>query len=501
MHPYLISFGMKRYVHQYISLIVFLHQILIKKSPFYLLHHQEPDYKLLKSFGCACYPCLHSYTISKLDTRSERCIFLGYSAFHHGYRCLSLTSGRIYISRDVIFQEHVYPVKEQPVIINQEINHSPSLLGSMPTGQSSHPSTNSSLVVSTSSEQPEDDQSSPIDSGIHNSSPVESEVPNSPPDPSSNDNLSEFSNTGHIPSADPLSPSNLDNNNSNPNIKTHRLSEIFKTIDSVNPSHTSKFPLPKCLHVSSSILSKPVNVAFAIKQPEWLEAMKEEFAALTHNNTWTLVPRPHNRPVIGCKWIYKNKPSSDGTTHKYKAHLVAKGFLQEGGIDYHETFSPVIKTTIVRLLLALAISQGWHIRQLDISNAFLHGDLQEIIYKDQPPGFHNTQFPHHVCQLRKSLYGLKQAPREWFHKLTGQLLKLGFQDSKTDTSLYYTLNGPIYLLIYVDDILLHGPSLQKIQSLITSLSTSFKLKNLGSASRFLGIEFQAVQNGFLLTQT
>ena len=258
---------------------------LDKKSPFYLVHHQEPDYKLLKSFGCACYPCLHSYTISKLDTRSERCIFLGYSAFHHGYRCLSLTSGRIYISRDVIFQEHVYPVKEQPVIINQEINHSPSLLGSMPTGQSSHPSTNSSLVVSTSSEQPEDDQSSPIDSGIHNSSPVESEVPNSPPDPSSNDNLSEFSNTGHIPSADPLSPSNLDNNNSNPNIKTHRLSEIFKTIDSVNRSHTSKFPLPKCLHVSSSILSKPVNVAFAIKQPEWLEAMKEEFAALTHNNT------------------------------------------------------------------------------------------------------------------------------------------------------------------------------------------------------------------------
>ena len=120
---------------------------------------------------------------------------------------------------------------------------------------------------------------------------------------------------------------------------------------------------------------------------------------------------------------------------------------------------------------------------------------------DQPPGFHNTQFLHHVCQLRKSLYGLKEAPREWFHKLTGQLLKLGFQDSKTDTSLYYTLNGPIYLLIYVDDILLLGPSLPKIQSLITSLSTSFKLKNLGPASRFLGIEFQAVQNGFLLTQT
>ena len=132
---------------------------LDNKSPFYLVHHQEPDYNLLKSFGCACYPCLRSYTTSKFDSRSERCIFLGYSTFHHGYRCLSLTSGKIYISRDVIFQEHIYPFKEQPVIINREINHSPSLLGSSPiltrsisTAQSPHQSTNSPFVASTSSE-------------------------------------------------------------------------------------------------------------------------------------------------------------------------------------------------------------------------------------------------------------------------------------------------------------------------------------------------------------
>ena len=91
---------------------------LDNKSPFYLVHHQELDYNLLKSFGCAHYPCLRSYTTSKFDSRSERCIFLGYSAFHNGYRCLSLASGKLYISCDVIFQEHIYPFKEQPVIIN-----------------------------------------------------------------------------------------------------------------------------------------------------------------------------------------------------------------------------------------------------------------------------------------------------------------------------------------------------------------------------------------------
>ena len=228
--------------------------------------------------------------------------------------------------------------------------------------------------------------------------------------------------------------------------------------------------------------------------------MKNEFQALIENKTWNLVPRPLNRLVIGCKWIYKVKPSAD-KTHKYKAQLVAKGFLQEGGIDYHEMFSPVIKVTTIRILLALAVSQSWHIQQLDISNAFLHGDLQEIIYMDQPPGFEDTQYPHHVCKLRKSLYGLKQAPREWFQKLTSQLHQLGFQGSKTDTSLYFSHTGPVYILIYVDDILIMGPSLSQICHLISSLSTHFKLKDLGPASRFLGIEFQSHQDGYLLTQT
>ena len=283
-------------------------------------------------------------------------------------------------------------------------------------------------------------------------------------------------------------------------IKTGRLSDIFKTLDSINPTHRSKFPLPNFLHVSSLIPSEPTHFSSAIKQSKWVEAMENEFKALIENKTWNLVPRPLNRPVIGCKWIYKVKPSVD-KTHKYKARLVAKGFLQEGGIDYHETFSPIIKVTTIRILLALAVSQSWHIQQLDISNVFLQGDIQEIIYMDQPPGFQDAQYPHHVCKLRKSLYGLKQAPREWFQKLTSRLLQLGFQGSKTDTSLYFTHKGPIYLLIYVDDILILGPSLPQIRHLITSLSTHFKLKDLGPATRFLGIEFQSHQNGYLLTQT
>ena len=139
---------------------------------------------------------------------------------------------------------------------------------------------------------------------------------------------------------------------------------------------------------------------------------------------------------------------------RFKARLVAKGYHQEGGIDYHETFNPAIRVMTIRLLLSLAISKNWQICQLDISNAFLHGDLTELIYMEQPQGIKDTTFPNHVCRLQKSMYGFKQAPREWYHKLFGQLLRLGFTGSKTDTSLFFLNSGPIYVLTYVDDILI-----------------------------------------------
>ena len=120
---------------------------------------------------------------------------------------------------------------------------------------------------------------------------------------------------------------------------------------------------------------------------------------------------------------------------------------------------------------------------------------------DQPPRLQDAQYPHHVCKLRKSLYGLKQAPREWFQKLPNQLLEIGFQGSKTNILLYFTHTRPIFLLIYVDDILILGSSLPQIRHLISSLPTHFKLKDLGPASRFLGIKFQSHQDGYLLTQT
>jgi histone deacetylase 1/2 len=140
--------------------------------------------------------------------------------------------------------------------------------------------------------------------------------------------------------------------------------------------------------------------------------MDEEYDALIKNHTWHLVPSTRGHHVIDCKWMYKVKRKADGTVDRYKARLVAKGFKQQYGIVYEETFSPIVKASTIHIVLALAVSHGWNIRQLDVTNAFLHGVLEEEVYMCQPPGY-ETHFGH-VCILDKALYGLKQAPRAWY---------------------------------------------------------------------------------------
>ncbi|RVW49883.1 Retrovirus-related Pol polyprotein from transposon RE1 [Vitis vinifera] len=184
----------------------------------------------------------------------------------------------------------------------------------------------------------------------------------------------------------------------------------------------SKFDIPTCY-------------SHAAKHDCWRQAMQEEIAALEANHTWDIEPCPPTIVPLGCKWVYSVKVRSDGSLDRYKARLVALGNNQEYGVNYEETFAPVAKMTTVRTILALAASSDWPLHQMDVKNAFLHGDLKECIYMKPPPGLFPSPTSH-VCKLRRSLYGLKQAPRAWFDKFRTTLLQFSFRQSKYDTSLF-----------------------------------------------------------------
>ncbi|KAH9668130.1 retrovirus-related pol polyprotein from transposon RE1 [Citrus sinensis] len=197
----------------------------------------------------------------------------------------------------------------------------------------------------------------------------------------------------------------------------------------------------------------------------------------------------------------KTKYNTNGSVSKYKAQFVAKGFHQTAGVYYSETYSPVVKSSTVRVILSLAVMQGWNIRQIDINNAFLNGDLIEDVYMQQPEDF--VLEGGYICKLNKALYGLKQAPRAWYDKLKGCLTDWNFTNSKADTSLFirHDIKGIILVLIYVDDVLVTGPDSVLLEAFITNLSKVFALKDLGLVSYFLGIEVSYTDHGMHLSQT
>ncbi|CAM8997450.1 unnamed protein product [Rhodiola kirilowii] len=231
--------------------------------------------------------------------------------------------------------------------------------------------------------------------------------------------------------------------------------------------------------------------------------MEAELQALQTNNSWTLTTLPQGHNAVGSKWIFRIKRQSDGTIERYKARLVARGFTQEEGLDYNETFAPVVKMTTVRTVLALAASKDWPLFQLDVDNAFLHGDLVEDVYMTLPPGYFKLEKQQGmVCKLTKSLYGLKQAPRQWYSKFATALLSYGFNQSSHNHSLFtYDHDGAfLILLVYVDDVVITGTSIPLINSVKAFINSTFHIKYLGQLRYFLGLEVARSSSGIFLNQ-
>ncbi|GAU39942.1 hypothetical protein TSUD_149520 [Trifolium subterraneum] len=255
----------------------------------------------------------------------------------------------------------------------------------------------------------------------------------------------------------------------------------YHSLAHLSKSH-SAFTMSVTLH------TEPKTYIEACKSEHWIQAMNSELEALARTGTWKIVDLPPNFKPIGSKWVYKIKHKSDGTVERYKARLVAKGYNQVEGLNFFDTFSPVAKLTSVRMLLAIASIKGWYLHQLDVNNAFLHGDLQEDVYMSIPDGVSCSK-PH-------------QASRKWYEKLTSLLVREGNNQSSSDYSLFTLSHQGNFtiLLIYVDDIILSGTSLDEIDRIKAILDTNFKIKYLGVVKYFLGLEVAHSKEGISISQ-
>ncbi|RVW74496.1 Retrovirus-related Pol polyprotein from transposon RE1 [Vitis vinifera] len=245
-----------------------------------------------------------------------------------------------------------------------------------------------------------------------------------------------------------------------PNIEDRRLKYPIA-------NYVSTKTLPGPLKTFADALSScqvPTSFEEAMKDPRWVQAMKEEMEALLKNKTWILVNLPKGQKTVGCKWVFS--------------------------IKYKETFSPVAKLNTVRVLLSLAANLDWPLHQFDVKNAFLHGDLEEDIYMDIPSGYVANTEGNIVCKLQRTLYRLKQSPRAWFGRFSTAMKKYGFQQSNSDHTLFlkHRQGKLTALIVYVDDMIITGDDSEEITRLQEQLASEFEMKNLGGLKYFLGIE-------------
>jgi hypothetical protein len=218
--------------------------------------------------------------------------------------------------------------------------------------------------------------------------------------------------------------------------------------------------------------------------------MEEEMELMKTNQVWDLVDLPLGQRFIGNKLILKIKHKVDGSIERYKARLVAKSYTQEEGIDYEDTFSPLVRITSVRLILAIVAHMDFELYQMDVRTAFLNEELNEKIYMDQPLGFETKRQERKVCKHKRSIYGLKQDSRQWNVKFHQTILKDDFTMMEEDHYMYLKCsnNSFIILPLYVDDILIDRNNKEMIDTTKKWLSSNFEIKNMGEANYILGVK-------------
>ncbi|KAM2871516.1 hypothetical protein FF1_019150 [Malus domestica] len=387
----------------------------VSQTPYEIWHGKSTNLNHIKIWGCPAY--VKRLEADKLEARSIKCYFVGYSKQTLGYEFYNPDDKKVFVARTAMFLEDEFVLNgssEKTIELKEinEINDEPQ----------------------TSTQQDDNPVPEPL-------APRRSERVNKPP-------------------------------------KRYGLDNDFDELYLLGDNETKEDPRDYTEAMSD------------IDSKRWQEAMKSEMDSMYQNQVWTLVDPPEGIVPVGNKWVFKRKIGVDGNVETYKARLVAKGYRQREGIDYEETFSPVAMIKSIRILLAIAAYHDYEIWQMDVKTAFLNGYLEEELYMTQPEGFVSKSEKPKVCKLQRSIYGLKQASRSWNIRFDTEIKTFGFAQNEDDNCVYQKVVGEavVFLVLYVDDILLFGNDTAVLSSVKVWLSKTFHMKDLGDASYVLGIK-------------
>ena len=520
---------------------------LPNSTPHFAMYGSKPDVSLLRVFGSAAYVHIKKDKRSGFSPHMEKCIFVGYPSQYKGWEFYNPQTRKFVLSDRADFDERVCPgttgyFPDQVVFLNPPpspatpaipatledhfvVPDVPQQVGEVPICVAAHPAPQPQL----NQDVPPQPPLLPAQPPLQEQSPAPSEAssidPGHPP-PLPDPPAPPLRRSNRV-RTDPnvwknnwfkvdYEPAARQQQQAQPRLDEYRnpapaiqLSDSDSasddSTDSEHPAQSANqasdscpyLTLPEaleCAYVSAAKSGYPKSYSEAMTLPDadlYHEAACKEIDSLLENGTWELTTLPKGRKAIGCRWVFLIKHKSDGSVERYKARLVAQGFSQRPGFDYGETYAATVKWATLRAILAIGAFEDLEMESVDISSAFLNGDIDTEVYMKQPEGF--PQGPKDkVLRLLKSIYGLKQSPRLWQQKLDSVLTQLGFKKVESDNSLWIYRKDTVCIIIpvFVDDLTLVSKDKAAINSVIEHLEKHFKLRRLGPLEFLLGVKIE-----------
>ncbi|WZY94095.1 hypothetical protein YC2023_066424 [Brassica napus] len=507
-------------------------KVLKDQAPFEVLNKRKPSLEYMRVFGCLCYVLVPGELRNKLEARSRKAMFIGYSTTQKGYKCYDPEARRVLVSRDVKFIEErgYYEEKNQEDLKDLTSDKAGVLriiLEGLGIKMNQDQSTRSGRQ----------EESSTAPSGAAQTPHLDHEG-GSEPETQENgqegvglSEEGEFNSGSHHQGEQDQGEEEHQSEAQEPHTQAEPVQEqeqpvlrrstrlrkdpsswvntrVYYNAQAVeHPSQVvcsfAQYPEEHCafmVNLDENYI--PRSYEEAIMDKEWKESVGAEAGAMIKNDTWYESELPKGKKAVTSRWIFTIKYKADGTIERKKSRLVARGFTQTYGEDYIETFAPVAKLHTIRIVLSLAVNLGWGLWQMDVKNAFLQGELEDEVYMHPPPGLEHLVKKGNVLRLKKAIYGLKQSPRAWYNKLSTTLNGRGFKKSELDHTLFTltTSSGMIALLVYVDDIIITGSDKEGIIATKEFLKSMFEIKDLGEMKYFLGIEICRSKEGLFMSQ-